>query len=669
MEHYYFPFLFLLLLLSSFSIYPYFATSLDTITSSYILKPPQTLSSTDGIFHLGFFTPTTNSSSSYSYLGIWYITNPPVVWVANRDQPIIITHNEGIVLKISEDGNLVLMDTTHNNNNNKILWSTNVSNIASPNTTTAQLLTTGNLVLQENSTGKILWESFQHPTDTLLQNMKISANRITGKKVKLTSWRTPDDPSTGDFSVSLERLSIPEAFIWRGTSQPHWRSGPWNGQIFIGVPDMIANYIDGFYMSGKDEESNGTYYLSYSYANHNLKMFALASDGNLNEFYWDYSKKQWSMMWSVINTECGVYGKCGLFASCDPKTSPICSCLRGYEPRNPEEWKKQNWSSGCVRKIPLQCEEDGFVKMENTKVPDYAEWLSSIDFDCRSSCLGNCSCKAYAYDAGIGCMLWTGNLIDIQKFSMGGTDLYIRVPSSELDEDKKKNHASVIIAVTLSVAGTIGIVICAFILWKRRTSIGERANFRIPTISRIKYPELSQFEFEKLAIATNNFHLTNKLGEGGFGLVYRGTLEDGQEIAVKRLSSASCQGLEEFMNEVLVISKLQHRNLVRLLGCCIERDEKILMYEYMPNKSLDAYLFGSCKQELNWDKRFHIIEGIARGLLYLHRDSRLRIIHRDLKLSNVLLDEELNPKISDFGMAKIFCHTENEANTTRVVGT
>ncbi|QHO14953.1 G-type lectin S-receptor-like serine/threonine-protein kinase [Arachis hypogaea] len=677
MEHY-LSFLLLLLLFT-------FATSLDTITSSYILKSPQTLTSKHGMFHLGFFNLTTNSSSSF-YLGIWYITNPPVVWVANRDQPIKGA-DSGAVLKISEDGNLVIMDAR----NNEILWSTNVSNIASPNNTSAQLLTTGNLVLQDNATGTILWQSFQHPADTLLQNMKISANRISGKKVNMTSWRTPHDPSTGDFSVSLERLSIPEVFIWRGKSQPHWRSGPWNGQIFLGIPEMTANCIDKFYTSGKDEEKNGTYYLSYSYAIRNVRMFALGADGNLNEYYWDFPKKQWSMMLSVINTECGVYGKCGVFASCDPKTSPICTCLRGYVPRNAEEWNKQNWSSGCVRKTPVQCEsekviknnssdesvavEDGFVKLQNTKVPDYAEWLSSIDFDCRTACLGNCSCKAYAYDVGIGCMLWSGNLIDIQRFSMGGTDLYIRVPSSELDEQKKKNHAAVIIAVTVSVAGTIGILICAFIMWKRRTAIGERANFRIPTISNTKYPskvklpELSQFEFEKLAIATDNFHLANKLGQGGFGLVYRGTLEDGLEVAVKRLSRASCQGLEEFMNEVLVISKLQHRNLVRLLGCCVEGDEKILVYEYMPNKSLDAYLFDSCKQVLNWEKRFHIIEGITRGLLYLHRDSRLRIIHRDLKPSNILLDEELNPKISDFGMARIFCHTENEANTMRVAGT
>ncbi|WJZ96230.1 hypothetical protein VitviT2T_014936 [Vitis vinifera] len=189
-------------------------------------------------------------------------------------------------------------------------------------------------------------------------------------------------------------------------------------------------------------------------------------------------------------------------------------------------------------------------------------------------------------------------------------------------------------------------------------------------VNQVKLEELPLLDFEKLVSATNNFHEANKLGQGGFGSVYRGKFPGGQDIAVKRLSRASAQGLEEFMNEVVLISKLQHRNLVRLLGCCFKGEEKILIYEYMPNKSLDAFLFDPLKKEsLNWRKRFSIIEGIGRGLLYLHRDSRLRIIHRDLKASNILLDEDLNPKISDFGMARIFGRKQDQANTVRVVGT
>ncbi|CAN1325130.1 G-type lectin S-receptor-like serine/threonine-protein kinase At1g11330 [Linum perenne] len=164
--------------------------------------------------------------------------------------------------------------------------------------------------------------------------------------------------------------------------------------------------------------------------------------------------------------------------------------------------------------------------------------------------------------------------------------------------------------------------------------------------------------------------LSNKLGEGGFGPVYKGKLSGDQEVAMKRLSKKSGQGLEEFMNELKLIAKLQHTYLVRLLGCCVEKEEKILIYEYMPNRSLDKFLFGSSDQEkLTWEQRVNIAEGVAQGLLYIHRYSRLKVIHRDMKASNVLLDAAMNPKISDFGMARIFGIDQDEANTNRIVGT
>ncbi|KAF2303569.1 hypothetical protein GH714_019233 [Hevea brasiliensis] len=229
----------------------------------------------------------------------------------------------------------------------------------------------------------------------------------------------------------------------------------------------------------------------------------------------------------------------------------------------------------------------------------------------------------------------------------------------------------------LSAAFTIFIIaIFAFLWLRKKKKMGEKRKGLFPTmvgnelLENREYTDLPFFNLRTVSTATNNFSPANRLGRGGFGTVYKGQLHNGQEIAVKRLSQSSVQGIEEFKNEVTLIAKLQHRNLVKLLGCCIQGEEQMLIYEYLPNKSLDYFIFDQKERSvLCWSKRFDIIVGIARGILYLHHDSRLRIIHRDLKTSNVLLDADMNPKISDFGIARIFIGDEAQDQTKRIVGT
>ncbi|CAL5344811.1 unnamed protein product [Camellia sinensis] len=266
-------------------------------------------------------------------------------------------------------------------------------------------------------------------------------------------------------------------------------------------------------------------------------------------------------------------------------------------------------------------------------------------------------------------MVWTGGLVDAQQFSLVGDDLYLRLSYSE--KDKKNDEKFIISFTTIFGIVLLGAFMCGLHRWianQRVNKENRRKYFEM--VDSVDTSELPIIDFDKILAATDNFSTTNKLGEGGFGPVYMGKLEDGQLVAVKRLSRHSGQGVEEFKNEIVLISKLQHRNLVRLLGCCIKGEEKLLVYEYMTNKSLDTFLFDATKRvKLDWAKRFHIIQGIARGLLYLHRDSCLRVIHRDLKVGIIFLDDDMNPKISNFGLARTFQVTRELANTHRVVGT
>ncbi|PUZ72335.1 hypothetical protein GQ55_2G385900 [Panicum hallii var. hallii] len=251
--------------------------------------------------------------------------------------------------------------------------------------------------------------------------------------------------------------------------------------------------------------------------------------------------------------------------------------------------------------------------------------------------------------------------------------------------DGSSHKKALIIAVVVSITVVCGLLLAGLLIVRKQRKRAGKTRLPVQAHSRNSSKteealklwrieestsEFTLYDFAELAAATGGFSDENRLGKGGFGPVYKGKLPDGAEIAVKRLAAHSGQGLEEFKNEIQLIAKLQHTNLVRLVGCCVQDEEKMLVYEYMPNRSLDCFIFDQQRGPLlDWEKRLRIIEGIAQGLLYLHKHSRVRIIHRDLKASNILLDKELNPKISDFGIARIFGSNMTEANTNRVVGT
>ncbi|XP_019174882.1 PREDICTED: cysteine-rich receptor-like protein kinase 25 [Ipomoea nil] len=234
----------------------------------------------------------------------------------------------------------------------------------------------------------------------------------------------------------------------------------------------------------------------------------------------------------------------------------------------------------------------------------------------------------------------------------------------------KGNKRKVTIAASVvSITGTLVFLLCFYFLKVKRAK-KSHCNERGTTTgtSEIEPEQSVQYDFSIIEAITNCFSPNNKIGEDGYGTIYKGRHPNGSKVEVKRLSRSLTKGDVDFKNEIALVAKLHHRNLVRLLGFCLQREEKILIYEFISNKSLDYFLFEK-KQQLNWPTRYKIIGGIARGLLYLHEDSGFKIIHHDLKASNVLLDGDMNPKISNSGLASIFKVDQIQRNTSKAIRT
>ncbi|KAK7257031.1 hypothetical protein RIF29_30710 [Crotalaria pallida] len=637
-------------------------SSIHVKAANDTMKPGDSLSSSDelcsqnGTYCIAFNGPF---AAGLIYLTIYSnMTDNWRVWIANRNQPVVYFNNSAfnILLELDYSGALKIESQDREP---IILYSPPPpppQAAGNNNTVVATIKETGNFVVQQlnpdGSVNSVLWQSFDHPTDSLLPGMKLGiVNHKTGHNLSLVSWLAGTYPAPGPFSLEWEPNEL--ELIIRRRGQEIWRSGKLRDNKFEHI----------------SEDSHRVYYTIVS--NEDEDTFTIAT-----------SIKE-RTRWVIMETGQLVGLKGTWIARAD-----LCY---GY-----------NTDGGCQRwEIPT-CRYPGDVFEKQTGSLNFSGNGISYETnttsygigDCQAICWSNCSCTGFMSltDYDTGCIYFSGKSLDGVTLNDTGRMFYklVKKPPQPV---KKPQHRGMKMWIWISVVvATVLLAICSSTLClainkrkhvlkdKRRkimkTGIQDSTAFDESTSIEDFEDDLNKghdfkvFSYASIMEATSNFSSENKLGQGGFGPVYKGILTTGQEVAVKRLSKTSGQGIVEFKNELKLICELQHVNLVQLLGCCIQEHERMLIYEYMPNKSLDFFLFDNIGSKfLNWQKRINIIEGICQGLLYLHNYSRLKIIHRDLKASNILLDDNMNPKISDFGMARMFTQQESTINTKRIVGT
>ncbi|XP_048528119.1 receptor-like serine/threonine-protein kinase SD1-8 [Triticum urartu] len=513
------------------------------------LSPGSVLISQDGVFALGFFFPS-NSTKNHHYVGIWYngIPERTVVWVSNRAAPIT-TNLSSANLAVTSSSDIVLYDS-----DGHVLWTTN-NNISIDKDAVASveavLDNTGNFILRSLADSAILWQSFDHPTDTLVPGMNLRLSHNTLPLQHLVSWKGQHDPSPGEFSYGANPKSLLQCFIWNG-SRPHLRSPVWTNYLNMDRFKKSAIYLALHYTGDEVYMSFGMPTGSFIL----LVRMEIDYSGKVNILSWDSNMLVWRALYVEPQHECNMYGYCGPYGYCDnTEIVPVCKCLDGFEPTDGKGWIAGSFSQGCRPKEVRRCTHgDGFLAFPGMKVPDKFLHVLSKSFDeCTEECRSNCSCVAYAYSRmsnmdidgdDTRCLVWMGDLIDMENNTQGGENLYVRTRILQGDMRKIKT-----LEIVLSVVSSFLVLICLGLIW-----------------------------------------------------IY-------------------------------------------------------------------AFRDGTRKLLLNWSMRFKIIRGVARGLVYLHQDSRLMMIHRDLKASNILLDVEMSPQISDFGIARLFGVHEQEGHTDRVVGT
>ncbi|KAL5715774.1 hypothetical protein ACHQM5_017548 [Ranunculus cassubicifolius] len=642
-----------MVLIIFFLLQAYYTYAADIPLGSILTPSSNPWSSPNNTFSLTFIPILSSFSAAISFSGI-------PVWKAGGSSGLV---DSSARFQLLRDGNLRLSNGT-----NSTIWESGTSN---QGVTVATLDDSGNLSLKNGSV--TVWSTFQHPTDTLLPNQ---------------SFTTKERLESGIYSFAL--LDSGNLTLRWNTTTIYWTQGlnsSFDGNLSSPSLGLQQIGILQLFDPTLSVPVNMQYSSDYGEGNDVLRFVRLDSDGNLRMYSSVRGSGTATAKWAAVIDQCRVYGWCGNMGVCSYNDStPVCGCpSRNFELLDPGDSRK-----GCKRTMELQdCPSSAtMLPLENTQFLTYQPELSSqVYFVGSSGCMGNClqggGCVASTSlaDGSGQCYLKVSSFVSgYQSLALPSTS-YVKVCSPPLPNPSpssvnpnpsrsKKLPAWVVAVVVVGTLFALLLVEGALWLWCCRNSPkfgGLSAQYAL-----LEYASGApvQFSYKELQRSTKGFK--EKLGAGGFGAVYRGVLANRSSAAVKQLEGIE-QGEKQFRMEVATISSTHHLNLVRLIGFCSEGRHRLLVYEYMKNGSLDDFLF--VKEEasgrlLDWQTRFSIALGTARGITYLHEECRDCIVHCDIKPENILLDENFNAKVSDFGLAKLINSKDHRYRTlTSVRGT
>ncbi|KAF3656523.1 putative receptor protein kinase ZmPK1-like [Capsicum annuum] len=667
-----------------FLVFSFLVLSFPLITASRILSRGDSFSVKDeshfitsprNTFTCGFY-PIGSTTNAY-YFGIWYTNSrdKTVVWNAKQDRPVNL---KGSKLTLRKNGAFVLTDV-----DDTIVWQTNTTSF---DIESAEVLETGNLVLK-NPQGDIMWQSFDLPTDTLLPYQFFTKNHRLVPPLRKGSL------SPGYFSLYFDSDNVLR-MIYDGpqVSSIYWpnrdRDVYANGRTSQNSSRFA--YFDGmgrFFSSDRLEFNVSDMGFGI------LRRMTMDIDGNLRIYSLDNTTGLWKISWQAIGQACIVHGICGRFSICTYVTEPKCTCPPGYKTLN-----ESDWSRGC-RPIFSSKILESRQQVKFVEVPNVDYWGFDLNAttplsmeSCRELCLGDPSCRAFVYRrTGEGSCYTKGILFNgyrspgfpgsvFLKLPMNlsasesghlileGTDakcglspenVLFGSPSMYVFDFKKVKW--IYLYLFCSTLGGIEILFFVLGWWVLFSKHGIPASIE-EGYKMVSSTQFRRFTYTELKKATKHFKV--ELGRGGSGAVYKGVLGDGRAVAVKKLAN---EFQEEFWAEMTTIGRINHMNLVRMWGFCSEGRHQLLVYEYIENSSLDRHLSGA--DTLGWKQRFAVALGTAKGLAYLHHECLEWVIHCDVKPENILLDSELEPKIADFGLAKLSQREGPGSDFTKIRGT